>query len=251
MAGHDPAPDPLWNPGLLGPDSQKQRSEYASIDSPKEHLVKQNWFRSLMVAGTVSFSAWATAQLYPLEFNISPAVTNVPVNTVFTVDVVARSTDAVNHDLSLANLIVRWNPTYFAPWDLPLDPWYVAKAGFTTPFPPINLLTDGAQIGLIGGSNPIAPANVGVTPAGISILTLRFKSTAATGSGNLDLMESYGGTDFLMQYNGATGVQTLSASQISGLHGGVVNVSPVPEPATMTGIALGAIALIARRRRAK
>lgn len=207
-------------------------------------------YRLSIIAGTALISACATAQIYPVEFSVSPNPVNVGTNTTFFVDVVARSTDGLSHDVSLAEVLITWNPSLLHPLDLgSFDPWYVPQNGFNMVFPPLPINSDGSQIGVFGGTNAISPTNIAVGAGGLSILKLRFTSLASNGSSNLDLPSTYGFSDFLVQYNDSFGVETVYGANLAGLHGAAVQIGAVPEPLSLAALAIGIVVLRRRQRK--
>ncbi|MHB8635554.1 MAG: hypothetical protein ACYC96_03675 [Fimbriimonadaceae bacterium] len=205
--------------------------------------------RVASLAGIALCAAAATAQTYPVEFDVTQSVTNVLQNTAFFVNIVARSTDGQTHPLSLVDLNVQWDPALFTPLDNgAFDRWYTPENGFNFLFAPTGENADGAQMGLIGGNSGLSPANISITSAGVAIMQLRFTSLAATGTGMIKLPQNYASNEVQIQYNDAGGIETVFGNSLGGLNGGTVNVNPLPEPMSIAALAMGIAALVRRSR---
>ncbi|MHB8634890.1 MAG: hypothetical protein ACYC96_00285 [Fimbriimonadaceae bacterium] len=218
--------------------------------------VNKNLSRYLAISGLALCAAFATAQAYPIEFDVSPVTTNVAPNTTFLVDLYAHTTDGLNHPMSLFDINVQWNTSLYVPTGPTASTsWCTGLNGFDfiSGFTPTALNTDGAAMGLNGGPN-FPPVNVTITPTGMAVLQMSFKSLAATGSAPFALPANYGGNLAQLGYNDSNNaLQTVYAYDVNGnpqfgLVGGTVNVTPAPEPVSIATLALGVIGLIRRNR---
>jgi len=216
--------------------------------------------RNLAIAGLALCAACATAQSYPVEFDISPVTTSVATNTSFLINIIAKSTDGANHGVAIIDLNLQLVPSlYNIDPTGPFSPvWYTGDNGFSFVFGPTTEGSDGWQLGVQGPNNPDAfhPGNVTITPGGVAVMTLSFKSTGTTGTGAINLLANYGNNESFIYYNGASGLNQVNATDVNGnpnygLNSGTVVVGSLPEPVSMATLAVGVLGLLARRARSR
>jgi hypothetical protein len=209
--------------------------------------------KSIILISALTLSAAFASAQGPYAFYIQPSATTVGTSTAFTINLYVKSLASGPTNLAAVNVLFDYNPTYVTLNALsPFTGMNGFQPGIGSSAPGAPSGYTGDQIEFYSGSSVLNLSNQSIPTTGVQIAAFNFTSTSTRGTSNFDLPTVLGNFSAAIIYlDGNGNIQApLNLPTGTTFTGGTITVTnqSVPEPISMSLLALGAASLLRRKK---